>query len=119
LLLLLGDQFFRRIRWRGRWQQLQFEFGDGQEQRLGGGDLGVFHVTCALGDDLRQQVTAFTGFNRWIYRDCHGLGERAGRVAELFGQRLGEEVLPHMTDPGQRLGIAQAEVVVGRQYTGK
>ena len=86
-------------------------------KRLRRGDLGVFHVTLTLGEDLRQQVGAGVGFYRWVRR-CRRLDrQRARRIAELLGQCPGEEVLPHMTHPGQRLSIAQAVVVMGRQYT--
>ena len=117
LLALLRDDFFL-WEWRGgRWQQLGFEFGDGQEQWLRWGDLGVFDVALALGEDLRQQVGTGAGLYRRVRR-CRRLGgERVRRFTELFGQRPGEEVLPDMTHPGQRLGIAQAVVVMGRQYT--
>ncbi|RMT58540.1 hypothetical protein ALP43_200311 [Pseudomonas azotoformans] len=116
-MALLDDDFFFRERRRGRWQQLGFELGNWQEERFRRGDLGVFHIALTLGEDLRQQVGAFAGFNRRVCRGRRLGGERVRRFTELLGQRTGEEVLPHMTHPGQRLGIAQAVMVVGRQYT--
>ncbi|CAI2795543.1 Uncharacterized protein PFLU_1247 [Pseudomonas [fluorescens] SBW25] len=117
LLALLGDDFFFRERCGGGWQQVGLELGDRQEQRLRRRDFGVFHVTPTLREDLRQQVGASTRFYRWVCR-CRRLHrERVRRIAKLLGQCPGEEVLPHMAHPGQRLGIAQAVVVVGRQYT--
>jgi len=116
-LALLGDYFFFRERRRGRWQQLGFELGNRQEQWLRWHDLGVFHIALTLGEDLRQQVGAFAGFYRRVCRGRRLGGERVWRFTQLLGQRSGEEVLPHMTHPSQRLGIAQAIVVVGRQYT--
>ena len=52
LLALLGDDFFCRERYRGRWQQLGFKFGDGQEQWLRRRDLGFLHIALTLGEDL-------------------------------------------------------------------
>lgn len=117
MLALLGDDFFRWKRAGRRGQQVGFEFRDRQEQWLRWGDFGVFYIAFTLGEDLRQQVRAFAGFNRRIHRSRRLGGERVRRIAELLGQRSGEEVLPYMTHPGQRLSIAQAVVVMGGQYT--
>lgn len=69
LLFLLGADFFWREGWKRLVQQVQFEFGDRQEQRLRRFDLGFCHVASALADDVVQQFGAEGWFNGFIEGD--------------------------------------------------
>ena len=66
LLMLLGEQLIRRVRLGNGGQQVQFELGNGQKQRFGRAQLGVYHVAMALGHDAAQQITAAAGFDVFI-----------------------------------------------------
>lgn len=119
LLLLLSLEFFRREGWERLVQQIGFELGDRQEQRLRWTHFGVDHIALTLLDDVRVQFAAQCRFfravqvNRWEYA--------AGwhHITRLFGQGLGKEILPQVTDAAQCLSVMTAEVALGRNVANR
>ena len=109
---MLGDDFFRREGWKRLVQQVEFEFGNWQEQWLWWLDLGFSHVAGALADDMVQQFGAEGRFNRFIEGDGLVAARRRCVFTQLIGQGPGKEILPQVTDAAQRLGVTQAVIAV-------
>ena len=119
LLLLLSLEFFWRERWERFVQQLHFELGDRQEQRLWRTHLGFNHIAFALADDVCVQ---FAADGRFFWAGQVNRGKRAaGRhhITRLFGHRLGKEILPQVTDAAQCLSVMTAEVALGRNVANR
>nr|BFE91175.1 hypothetical protein GCM10020185_17110 [Pseudomonas brassicacearum subsp. brassicacearum] len=109
---MLGGDFFRWERRERLVQQVEFEFSDGQEQRLRRLDRCFGHFAGALADDVLQQFGAEGRFNRFI--EGHWLVAARCRcvITQLIGQGPGKKILPQVTDAAQRLGVTQAVIAV-------
>ena len=110
LLLLLGDKFFSRVGHGWRWQQVQFEFGNGQKQSLRRAQLGVLNFAMALGHDSTQYLTPATGLGIYIPGQVGHINRCKLFSAGLFCQCLGVEVLPQVIDAARDLRIVSAKV---------
>lgn len=119
LLLLLSFEFFWRERWERLVQQIGFELGDRQEQRLRRTHFGVDHVALTLLDDVRVQLAAQGRFFRAVQVDRWKGATGRHHITRLFGHRLGKEILPQVTDAAQCLSVMTAEVALGRNVANR
>lgn len=119
LLLLLSLEFFRRERWERLVQQIGFELGDRQEQRLRWTHFGVDHIALTLFDDVRVQLAAQGRFFRAVQVNRWECAADRHHITRLFGQGLGKEILPQVTDAAQCLSVMTAEIAMGRDVANR
>lgn len=119
LLLLLSLEFFWRERWEWLVQQIGFELGDRQEQRLRRTHFGLDHIALTLLDDVRVQLAAQRRFFRAVQVNRWKGATGRHHITRLFGHRLGKEILPQVTDAAQCLSVMTAEVALGRNVANR
>lgn len=98
-----------RLGW--RWQQIEFEFGDWQEQRLWRFDLGVGHRAGTLLDDLAQGLGAcdrFAGLDVHFHTAWVDRNRRA--VGNLISHRACKSIRPQLRDTTKGAAVADAKV---------
>lgn len=119
LLQLLSLDFFWRERWEWLVQQVGVELGDRQEQRLRRTHFGVDHITLTLLDDVRVQLAAQGRFFRAVQVNRRKSATGRHDITRLFGQGLGKEILPQVTDAAQCLSVMTAKVAMGRDVANR
>lgn len=119
LLLLLSLEFFWRERRERLVQQIGFELGDRQEQRLRRAHFGLDHIALTLLDDVRVQFAAQGRFFRAVQVNRWECATGRHHITRLFGQSLGKEILPQVTDAAQCLSVMTAEVALGRNVANR